>query len=224
MLILGIDTSGKIASVALSEDDVIKGIVSVNTNLTHSQVIMPLCKKLLEDCGKSIEDVERIAVSTGPGSYTGLRIGIAAVKAMAFALNVECSGISTLESLAYNMLGFEGIICPVMKARLDLVYNAVFRFENGKISRLCDDRIISTSELAEELLNYDENIIVNGDIADEFIKNYGNEKIKKASPLLVNQNAGSLCIASLDRKTITPDMLEASYLQLTKAEKDLKKM
>lgn len=220
MLILGIDTSGKTASVAVSEDNSIIGQNTVFTNLTHSQIIMPLAKKLLEDCGKTLNDVNEIAVSCGPGSYTGLRIGIAAVKALSFALDIRCHGISTLESLAYNMYGFDGIICPVMKARADLVYNAVFRCESNGISRICDDRIISMSELADELGKYNEKIIVNGDGTDAFLEQYGNEKTISAPPLLKNQLAGSLCIAALNKQAVTPDILEASYLQPTKAEKD----
>lgn len=221
LLILGIDTSGKTASVALSENDFIIGQNTIFTNLTHSQVIMPLCKKLISDCGKNIGDIEKIAVSCGPGSYTGLRIGIAGVKAMAYALNIKCCGISTLESLAYNMLGFDGIVCTIMKARLDLVYNALFRIENNNISRLCDDRIISKSELADILLNTEENIFVNGDCANDFCTQFRYEKIRLAPPLLRFQLAGSLCIASLDKEAVAPDMLETSYLQPTKAEKDL---
>lgn len=223
MLILGIDTSGKTASVALSEDDFIIGQNTVFTNLTHSQVILPICKKLLEDCGKTLKDVDKIAVSCGPGSYTGLRIGIAGVKAMAYALDIECFGISTLESLAYNLLGFDGIICPVMKARLDLVYNALFECENDKISRICEDRVIDKSELAESLADTDKKVIIVGDGAEDFCKLYGNDKIRLAPPLLRYQLAGSLCIASLEKEPITPEMLETSYLQPTKAEKDLKK-
>ncbi len=222
MLILGIDTSGKTASVAISENNIIQGQITVNTNLTHSQVIMPLCKNLLENCGKTLNDVEKIVVSAGPGSYTGLRIGISAVKAMTFSLNIECCGISTLESLAYNMLDFDGIVCPVMKARLNLVYNAIFKVENGKVTRLSEDRIIVKSELAESLKNY-EKVVVNGDASEDFINEYGNEKIKKASPLLLTQNAGSLCIASLQHDSINPEELQALYLQPTKAEKDLNK-
>ena len=222
MLILGIDTSGKTASVAMSEDDFIIGQNTVFTNLTHSQVIMPFCKKLIEDCGKTISDIDVIAVSAGPGSYTGLRIGIAGVKAMAYALGIKCCGISTLESLAYNLLGFDGIVCPVMKARLDLVYNAVFRCDGNKISRLCDDRIISRQDLYDELEKIGGKIIVTGDGAENFYGEYGNENIRLSPPLLRYQLAGSLCIASLEKETISPEMLEASYLQPVKAEKDLK--
>ncbi len=222
MLILGIDTSGKTASVALSEDEFIIGQNTVFTNLTHSQVIMPFCKRLIEDCGKTLSDVDIIAVSAGPGSYTGLRIGIAGVKAMTYALGIKCCGVSTLESLAYNLLGFEGIICPVMKARLDLVYNAVFRCDGNKISRLCNDRIISRKDLYNELEKNSGKIIVTGDGAEDFCKEYENENISLAPPLLRYQIAGSLCISSLSKQTVSPEMLEASYLQPVKAEKDLK--
>ncbi len=220
LLILGIDTSGKTASAALSEDDFIIGQASVFTNLTHSEAIMPLCKNLLKDCGKTLDDVGKIAVSCGPGSYTGLRIGIAAAKAMAFALNAECCGISTLESLAYNLTDCDGIICPVMKARAELVYNAVFKCENKKITRLSEDRIINRQELYEILCGMDSKVTVNGDGADDFCRDYPDSRIKTASPLLKYQLAASLCIASLDIPSVSPEMLSASYLQPTKAEKE----
>ena len=164
--ILGIDTSGKTASVAITENDIILGQTTIYTEKTHSQVILPLCKKLLEDCGTELKDIDGFAVSVGPGSYTGLRIGISAVKAMAFALDKKCYGISTLESLAYNAKGFVGYIIPVMKARANLVYNAVFKCNDiGETKRTKEDRIISVSDLkaeVAEILESGENIILTG--------------------------------------------------------------
>lgn len=220
LLTLGIDTSGKTASAAVCEDDFIIGQASVFTNLTHSEAIMPLCKNLLEDCGKNIDDIGKIAVSCGPGSYTGLRIGIAAAKAMAFALNAECCGISTLESLAYNLIDCDGIICSVMKARAELVYNAVFICKNSKIIRISEDRIIERQELFDILCGLDSDVIVTGDAAKDFCRDFENSRIKTASPLLRYQLAASLCIASLDKPSVSPEMLSASYLQPTKAEKE----
>ncbi|MDE5648329.1 MAG: tRNA (adenosine(37)-N6)-threonylcarbamoyltransferase complex dimerization subunit type 1 TsaB [Oscillospiraceae bacterium] len=143
---LGIDTSGKTASAALYEDGIMLGQTSIYTSKTHSQVILPMVKKIMSDCGRELSQLTDIAVSSGPGSYTGIRIGIAAVKAMSFALDISCYAVSSLEGLAYNC-GFRGYICSVMKARKDLVYAALFKTENDKLVRCTDEKIISMSEL-----------------------------------------------------------------------------
>lgn len=223
LLILGIDTSGKTAATALYEDGKIIAQNNLYTNRTHSQVILPLCKKMLEDVGRSLQNVDVFAVSVGPGSYTGLRIGISAVKAMAYALQKNCVGISTLEALAYNMMGYKGIICPLIKARQDLVYTAFFEGDGRSITRLSDDEIIAQEEVFATLARYNKDIILVGDGADEFYEKYKQDYIYVAPPHLKYQLASSLCLAALDHEDVSADELEASYLQLTKAEKDLNK-
>lgn len=223
MLILGIDTSGKMASVSLMQDDVLLAENSVYTTLTHSQIIMPMCKKLLESVGKTLQDVSRIAVSCGPGSYTGLRIGISGVKAMCFALNIGCNGISTLESLAYNVFGFDGAICSIMKARLDLVYCGLFQSDMKSITRYSDDCILEKSMLFEKLSNIDKNIILVGDGAEDFYSSYEfKSNVALASVKDRLQSASSLCEIARNLEPQTPQDLQALYLQPTKAEKDLK--
>lgn len=223
MLILGIDTSGKMASVSLMQDDVLLAENSVYTTLTHSQIIMPMCKKLLESVGKTLQDVNRIVVSCGPGSYTGLRIGISGVKAMCFALNIGCNGISTLESLAYNVFGFDGVICSIMKARLDLVYCGLFQSDMKSITRYSDDCILEKSMLFEKLSNIDKNIILIGDGAEDFYSSYEfKSNIALASAKDRLQSASSLCEIARNLEPQTPQDLQALYLQPTKAEKDLK--
>ena len=223
MLILGIDTSGKMASVSLMQDDVLLAENSVYTTLTHSQIIMPMCKKLLESVGKTLQDVNRIVVSCGPGSYTGLRIGISGVKAMCFALNIGCNGISTLESLAYNVFGFDGLICSIMKARLDLVYCGLFQSDMKSIIRYSDDCILEKSMLFEKLSNIDKNIILVGDGAEDFYSSYEfKSNVALASVKDRLQSASSLCEIARNLEPQTPQDLQALYLQPTKAEKDLK--
>ena len=153
MLLLGIDTSGKTASAALfdTENEIFLAESSLYTQKTHSQVIMPLVKDLIEKTGKTVKDIEMIAVAKGPGSYTGLRIGIAGVKAMGFALNCKCCGVSTLEALAFNNIAYKGTICSVIKARGELVYACVFKSNGYELERLMDEKIISCNELAEFL-------------------------------------------------------------------------
>ncbi|MCI7803575.1 MAG: tRNA (adenosine(37)-N6)-threonylcarbamoyltransferase complex dimerization subunit type 1 TsaB [Oscillospiraceae bacterium] len=220
MLTLGIETSGKTASAAVMEDGIMLGQTSVLTAKTHSQVILPMVKKLIADCERDIKDVGQIAVGAGPGSYTGIRIGVAAVKAMAFSLGIQCCGISTLEGLAYNFPA-DGIVCPVMKARQKLVYAAVFRFCNGVAERLADDMIIESEKLDNILKGYNDKIILTGDSAESFAEEFANPLYRLSPAHLRNQNAAGICLAAENHGFYSPEKLEASYLQLVKAEKDL---
>lgn len=223
MLTIGIETSGKTASAAVVDDGVLLGQISVMTDKTHSQVILPMVKNLLSECERDIRSADRIAVGAGPGSYTGIRIGVAAVKAMAFALNIQCCGISTLEGLAYNF-PVDGIACPVMKARQKLVYTALFRFENGIAERLSKDIIMETTELDGILSGYGEKIILTGDGAENFVSDYKNPMYSLSPIHLRNQNGAGICAAAENHEFYDPEKLEASYLQLVKAEKDLIKL
>ncbi|MDE7289642.1 MAG: tRNA (adenosine(37)-N6)-threonylcarbamoyltransferase complex dimerization subunit type 1 TsaB [Oscillospiraceae bacterium] len=216
MTILGIDTSGKIASVALANEEKVLSQTTVYTKLTHSQVILPICKDVLKNAGLELSDVDGIAVSAGPGSYTGLRIGIAAVKAMCFALDKPCVGISTLEALAYNVLLHKGIICAVMAARLDLVYCGIFRSDGKSLERLAPDRIVSIDDLKRELEAFDGDIVTVGDNAEILT----GERFVIAPPPLRLQLGTSLCMAAFGKELYSPDRLEAAYLEITKAEKD----
>jgi len=223
LLILGIDTSGKVASVALMQDDIIIGENTIYTTLTHSQVIMPMCKNLLESCNKTLQDVDRIAVSCGPGSYTGLRIGIAGVKAMSFALNIGCNGISTLESLANNVSCSGLNICAIMKARQNLVYCGLFSSNNQKVTRTQEDMIVDRNQLFDILKSKDTPFILVGDGAKDFYNDFKDDNLILSSPHLRLQSSSSLCEIASYLEPQTPNDLEALYLQPTKAEKDLSK-
>ncbi len=222
MTVLGIDTSGKIASVAVSvsasadSEEKVLSQTTVYTKLTHSQVILPICRDVLKNAGLELSDVDGIAVSAGPGSYTGLRIGIAAVKAMCFALDKPCVGISTLESLAYNVLLHKGIICAVMAARLDLVYCGIFRSDGKSLERLAPDRIVSIDDLKRELEAFEGEIVTVGDNAEILT---GDRFIIAPAPLRL-QLGTSLCTAAFGKELYSPHRLEAAYLEITKAEKD----
>lgn len=235
MLVLGIDTSGKTASCALCTEDTVLAQNTFVTKLTHSQVIMPMCKKMLSDAGKTLSDVEGFAAVSGPGSYTGLRIGIAAVKGLCFGLDKKCAGISSLMSLAYNYKGVfpcrgtfpkvsgEFVIFPVMHARQDLVYNALFTADGNRIVRERDDCITPENRLIEELSQTSRNVILTGDYAETLynaVKDK-NSRISIAPPTMRAPLASSLCYAAMDIGFITADELNAEYLQITKAEKDL---
>ena len=216
LTILGIDTSGKIASVAVANEEKVLSQTTVYTKLTHSQVILPICKDVLKNAGIELSDVDGIAVSAGPGSYTGLRIGIAAVKAMCFALDKPCIGISTLEALAYNVLLHKGIICAVMAARLDLVYCGIFRSDGKSLERLAPDRIVSIDDLKMELEALEGEIVTVGDNAEILT----GDRFRIAPATLRLQLGTSLCMAAFNKEMYSPDKLEAAYLEITKAEKD----
>lgn len=220
LLILGIDTSGKTAAAALYEDGIFLGQESVHTVKTQSQVILPMVKKLMSDCGRELSQLDKIAVSKGPGSYTGIRIGISAVKAMAFALEIPCVGVSTLEGLAYT-IGFKGTVCPIMKARKDLVYSAVYNMNGEMAENIFSEQVISTSELAQFLKTIDGKILLTGDGAEDFYKEFENNNFELASVHLRFQSGSGIILAALNAPSETDDELQASYLQIVKAEKDL---
>ena len=163
MLILAFETSAKAASVALHDGKVLLGESYQNTGLTHSQTLMVMAEDLLKQCGKSARDVTAVAVAEGPGSFTGVRIGVTAAKGFAWGGQLPCYGISTLEAMAASLGVYNGYVCPVMDARRSQVYNALFHVNRGQRERIREDRAISLQELGEELQNLTEPIFLVGD-------------------------------------------------------------
>lgn len=222
MLVLGIDTSGKTASCALCTEDTVLAQNTFVTKLTHSQVILPMVKRLLSDAGKEMSDVDGFCAVSGPGSYTGLRIGIAAVKAICFGLDKKCAGVSALESLAYNFCGTDSLVCAVMHARQELVYTALFRTSaDGTVTRLSDDEITELNVLADRLAGLGEKVICVGDHSSAAAARAESENVCAAQPALNMPLASSLCYAAMNHGFDVPDKLNAEYMQMTKAEKDL---
>ena len=163
MLILAFETSAKAASVALLEDGKLLGESYQNTGLTHSQTIMVMAEDLLKQCGKTVADVTAVAVANGPGSFTGIRIGVAAAKGFAWGAELPCVGASTLASMAVGLGIWQGYVCPVMDARRSQVYNALYHVDCGKYTRIREDRAISLEELGEDVKNLSEPIFLVGD-------------------------------------------------------------
>ncbi len=226
MKILAIDTSSQIASVAICDENKTYHETTIETNMTHSQMIMPMVEKALAECEFSLKDIDAFAVDSGPGSYTGLRIGVAAIKGMAFAEGKPCFGISTLHSLAYNCNFFNGEIVSIIHARQEVVYFARFFCENGVISYLEQDKMTTVNELIDVLAEISNDVLLVGDYAlNIFASVQENEKFSHVhlSPIMLRtQLATSLCKAAFnEEKAIAPKDLEVNYLQLTKAEKDL---
>ena len=222
---LGIDTSASAASAAVCElGDKPKVIAcgSVNTDLTHSQTLLPFVKSLLDNSKLSLSDIDRFAVSSGPGSFTGLRIGISAVKGMAYAQAKPCRAVSTLLGLAYNFLSYEGIVCAVMDARCSQVYNALFEIKNGEVTRLCEDRALFISELEAELKEKypGERIMLCGDGADLCYGKTGGGNILLSPAALKFQSGTGVCFASEKSGDINAAALMPTYLRLPQAERE----
>ena len=167
MKILGIDTSAKTATAALTEDGVLTAEASVRTD-THSSTLLPMIEAMLRFAKTEVRDLDALAVTVGPGSFTGVRIGVAAVKGLAFADRIRCVGVSSLEAMAYNFAGIEGIVVPVIDARRGMVYAAVFRTgADGRVMRLTEDGQIPVGELTEKLKAWEgERVYFTGDAAD----------------------------------------------------------
>ncbi|MDE6518838.1 MAG: tRNA (adenosine(37)-N6)-threonylcarbamoyltransferase complex dimerization subunit type 1 TsaB [Ruminococcus sp.] len=223
MILLGIDTSGKTASTALfdTETEIFLAHTSLYTEKTHSQVIMPAVKNMIEQAGKKVSDIDVIAVANGPGSYTGLRIGVSVVKAMGFGLDCKCCGVSTLKGLAYNNTAYKGTICSIMNARAELVYTCTYKSDGYAVEPICSEKIISHDELAEFLAMNGTEVLLCGDGSPDFFMNYRSPMFTIAPPQSRLQSACGICLGAMSEKFVLPDELEVSYLQKSKAEKDL---
>lgn len=219
MYMLSVDSSAVTASACLTEDGNVIKSEFINKGLTHSETLLPMIENVMQ--GVSYNELGAIAVNAGPGSFTGVRIGIATVKGIAFPNNTPCISVSTLESIAYNFIDKSCVVCAVMDARRMQFYNALFKVENGKVQRLCDDRAISIDDLSEELKSYD-NVIIAGDGARLYFENAGLENISLADDECMYQNAVGVSLAALNKEKISPNALLPVYLRPSQAERELK--
>ena len=226
MLMLALDASAKAASAALARDGVLLGQYFQNCGLTHSATLLPMAEALLKNCGLSVSDVDLFAVTKGPGSFTGVRIGVATVKGLAWAQDKPCIGVSTLEAMAWNGLcAPEGsLICCAMDARRNQVYNALFCVENGQVQRLCPDRAISLAELTADVLARKEyaSVFVTGDGASltfAALREAGVSAIL-APEAVRHQCAWGACLAAQGKEIESAHDLQPSYLRLSQAERE----
>ncbi len=224
MKVLGIDTSAVVCSVALVSDDETIASKTLSDGLTHSETLLPLVKEILEESKTMLSDLDGIAISHGPGSFTGLRIGISAVKGLAISHGIPCIGVSTIEALAMNAIDFEGtLVCPVMDARRGEFYNGLFRIENGNLIRLCEDRAIPGEAIAQELTAY-ENVMILGDGSDKFIQQ-NSDFSECIAPLDLRYQSGC-SVAKLGLRSIKSGIstsctsLSPKYLRLPQAERE----
>ena len=226
MLLLAFETSAKSCSAALHDG---KGLLAEsyqNSGLTHSQTLMVMAEDLLKVCGKSAADVTHLAVAAGPGSFTGVRIGVSAAKGFAWGAELPVYGVSTLEAMALGLGVMDGHICCCMDARRKQVYNALFLAENGHLTRVCEDRAISLEELQEELLSIDGPVYLVGDGAELTMRTLGAEV-----PGLVlppehrrHQRASGVALAAIGAmergESADGAALQPNYLRLSQAERE----
>lgn len=225
MLTLGIDSSAAAASAAVVEDGKLLGEFFVNTKQTHSQTLLPMVQNLLETVSRSCGDVDVLAVSHGPGSFTGVRIGVACVKGMALVNDTPCVGVSTLEAIAWGGISAQGaLLCAVMDARCGQVYNALFRQEGGELVRLTEDRALSIQELERECEQYGSGLLLLGDGAALCHKTFSPWGARLAPPATRFQRASSVAFLASreDCPTVAPQELVPAYLRLPQAERELK--
>jgi len=222
MLVLAFESSAKPASVALCDDGKLISQYSQNSGLTHSRTLLPMAEDLLKNSEYKLSDVDIFAVAHGPGSFTGVRIGVSAVKGLAWAEDKKCVGVSTLEAMAWNAVVVGGIICPVMDARRSQVYNAIFEIVDGKPVRLTEDRPISLEDLYTELKNINKKVFLVGDGA-ELCYNFFLDKDVECIIAPENirwQSAWGVAMASLDKTPGSADDLTPVYLRLSQAERE----
>ena len=219
MLLLSVESSAVTASAALTQGDNVIRSEFINNGLTHSETLLPLIEKVMQ--GYSYADLDAIAVTAGPGSFTGVRIGVATVKGLAFPHNIPCISVSTLEAVAYNFKDENAVICAVMDARRMQFYNALFKAENGVITRLCQDRAISFENLADELVNFSR-VIVAGDGAKLFYEALNAENCELAAEDKIYQCGIGVAAAAQNKEKIPAAAIMPVYLRPSQAERELK--
>lgn len=222
MLTLALESSAKSASVALVEDGRLLAQYNQNTGLTHSRTLLPMVEDLLRNTEHSMKELNRVAVAVGPGSFTGVRIGVATVKGLCWALGLPAVGVSTLEAMAWHGQGQpEGtVICCAMDARRGQIYNALFVWENGRPRRLCQDRAIALEELAEDI--HGSRVFLVGDGAQLCYHKLQKQGVALilAPPNLEYQSAWGVAMAAEDKPTVSSGELLPVYLRLSQAERE----
>ena len=222
MLILAFESSAKAASVALCRDGHLVSQYSQCSGLTHSRTLLPMAEDMLKNAELTLRDVDLIAVAHGPGSFTGIRIGVSTVKGLAWAGDTPCVGVSTLEAMAWHGLAAGSYVCPVMDARRSQVYTALFEIRDGRPQRLCPDRPIALAELAEDVKKLDAPVFLVGDgaaITKAFFDAQG-IPCRVAPENLLWQDAWGVAMAAMDKEPGNADSLLPVYLRLSQAERE----
>ena len=226
MLILAFETTAKAGSVALLDENKLLGESYQNTGLTHSQTLMVMAEDLLKQVGKTVDDITAVAVAEGPGSFTGVRIGVAAAKGFAWGRELPCYGISTLEAMAVSLGAYEGHVCACMDARRNQVYNALFYVNQGRLERFSEDRAISLADLKNELEHIDGPIFLVGDGAELTHKTLSGDIPELILPPEHRRHQRAVGVALLAEKKCAAgekgdgNGLNPNYLRLSQAERE----
>ena len=223
-MILAFESSAKAASVALMDQGVLLAESFQNNGKTHSATLMPMAQRILEDCGIKAQDLDAVAVAMGPGSFTGVRIGVSAAKGLAWAAEKPCCPVSTLLGMACQMRHLTGTICAVMDARRNQVYNALFQSDGKTLTRLTPDRAISLEELKKDLETFQNSIFLVGDGSKLCYNTLKEEKLVFPPAHLELQRASGVAMAGEEMAArgalVSPAELTPNYLRLSQAERE----
>lgn len=226
MKILSLDSTAIVSSVAICEGEKPIAQFTINNGNTHSETLLPMIESSLSVLGLDVDDIDLFACSVGPGSFTGVRIGVATIKGLAFGKAKPCAPVSTLDALAHNLLWADGIVCPVMNARRGQLYNALFLCRGGRLTRLCEDRLISVYDLEAELCeNYpDARVYLCGDGYD-IAKGSFTRLLTEVTPIADRyQSAYGVALCALEaseQKLLTTDVeISPIYLRASQAERE----
>lgn len=230
MKLLAIETSAACSSVAVMEEGKLLSRSATHVALTHSQTLLPLVQSALANAAIAIDEIDAMAVAAGPGSFTGVRIGVAALKGLAFPREVPCAGVSTLASMARRWEGipFCGIICAAMDARCGQIYTARFACDNGVITRLTPDEALTIESVGTALSDVSEPVILVGDGAQLCYKAWHERlpNVRLAPEQMRYQDAVGVAmeaeVAFREGNVVAPEQLQPAYLRLPQAERELR--
>lgn len=224
MKILALESSATAASVALCEDETLIAQSFLHTGLTHSQTLLPQVERLLADCSLQVGDLDLLGVAAGPGSFTGLRIGVSTIKGLAWAKNLPCAACSTLEAMAWNAVGLDGVLCAAMDARRAQVYHGLFQSNGTQIRCLSHDCAIAVDELAATLQGQNPWLFGDGALlCHEALQRLG-IPARLAPPNLRMQSAWGVARLALELhrrgETVAGGSIQPNYLRLSQAERE----
>ena len=229
MKILSIESASVAASCAAADDEKILGEYTLKHKKTHSEKLMPLIEELMQELGLKLSDIDVIAVSQGPGSYTGLRIGAAIAKSLAFAADIRIVSVPTMKSLAANVYDEHKLIVPVMDAKAGRVYTGIYKWENGECKEVLEQFPCNIDELIEILNKYKESVIFNGDGSVNYRQRIENGLNRKAyfAPEVFNYLKASTLVfiaykMAVRGDTVSAEEFKPQYLRVSQAERNRK--
>ncbi|KXZ39082.1 tRNA threonylcarbamoyl adenosine modification protein YeaZ [Alkalithermobacter thermoalcaliphilus JW-YL-7 = DSM 7308] len=224
MKVLGIDTSSKVAAVAIMDEDKLIGEYIINSNKSHSEKLMPIIQEIFSQCNLTVDDIDLVAVCIGPGSFTGLRIGVATAKSIAHSKQIPIVCVNSLETLAFNMNLSKGIICPIIDAQRNDVYTSKYTWENNSLLCIEDISVKNIDVLIDQIKDRYEQIIVVGDAVD-----IHKEKLESLNNIYISPNshkvprASSVCQIALEKykNNIIDDYMTANPLYIRKSQAEV---